>query len=459
MELTPEILYEDNHLLVVVKPPNLPVQADSSGDDDLLSILKRYVKEKYEKPGDAYLGLCHRLDRPVGGVMVFARTSKAASRLAEQFKGRGAKKRYAAVVEGNAPQSGALVSYLRETEGVKRVEALSSPAPGAKEAKLSFIKLAEQGGYSLLDIELLTGRKHQIRAQLAAAGYPIRSDQRYHPSPARGQIALWAYELSLEHPTRKERMRFFAPPRGEAFVPFSDQLAALPVREHCSVIYADARLLVAAKRAGGEVTMEDGGENSLQAYLTPIYGELYPVHRLDANTEGLLLFARDEAAQTALLAAFAQDRIEKYYQALLVGRLKEKSATLDAWAIKDAKNARLMVYDTPEKGAVPIKTGCRVLEQAADRTLVEIRLYTGRTHQIRAHMAHIGHPVLGDDKYGDREANKAAGLRRQALVSCRIVLHEPEGSELHYLDGREFRCPWGLKPSAASGGASEAEAQ
>ncbi len=444
MELTPEILFEDNHLLVVVKLPNLPVQADSSGDDDLLSILKRYIKEKYQKPGDVYLGLCHRLDRPVGGVMVFARTSKAAARLVEQFKGRGAKKRYAAVVEGNAPQSGTLVSHLRETEGVKRVEVLSAPVPGAKEAKLNFTKLAEQGGYSLLDIELFTGRKHQIRAQLASAGYPIRFDQRYHPNPARGQIALWAYELSVEHPTKKERMQFVSLPQGEAFAPFQEQLIALTVREHCSVVYADARILVVAKRAGIEVTMEDGGEVSLQARLTPIYGTLYPVHRLDANTEGVLLFARDEAARTALLLAFSEDRIEKHYHALLHGRMQQKSATLTAWAIKDAERARLTVYDAPRQGAVPIKTGYRVLMQDADKTLVEIRLYTGRTHQIRAHMAHIGHPVLGDDKYGAREANKAAGLKRQALISYRMLLHVPEGSELDYLDGREFLCPWEL---------------
>ena len=295
-----------------------------------------------------------------------------------------------------------------------------------------------------MDIELLTGRKHQIRAQLAAAGCPIRFDQRYHPSPARGQIALWAYELGFEHPTKKERMRFFAAPQGEAFAPFAEQIAALPVREYCSVIYADARMLVVAKRAGVEVTAEDGGENSLESHLTPIYGQLYPVHRLDANTQGVLLFARDEAAQKALLAAFTEDRIEKYYHALLHGRIKEKSATLSAWAKKDAAHARLMVYDVAQNGAVPIRTGYRVLEQAADKTLAEIRLYTGRTHQIRAHMAHIGHPVLGDDKYGDREANKAAGLKRQALVSHRIVLHEPVDSELHDLDGREFRCPWTL---------------
>ncbi len=444
VHMTPEILYEDNHLLVVVKPPNLPVQEDSSGDDDLLSILKRYIKQKYSKPGDVYLGLCHRLDRPVGGVMVFARTSKAASRLTEQFKGRGTKKRYAAVVEGSAPQNGTLVSYLRETEGVKRVEVLSTPVPGAKEARLNFTKLAEQDGHSLLDIELFTGRKHQIRAQLASAGYPIRFDQRYHPNPSRGQIALWAYSLSFEHPTKKERMQFVSLPEGEAFVPFREQLPALSVREYCSLVYTDARLLVVAKRAGIEVTAEDGGKDSLQARLTPIYGELYPVHRLDANTEGLLLFARDEAAQTALLFAFSEDRIEKYYHALVYGRIQEKSSTLSAWAIKDAERARLLVYDAPRQGALSIKTGYRVLAQAEDRTLVEIRLYTGRTHQIRAHMAHIGHPVLGDDKYGDREVNKAAGLKRQALVSYRTVLHEPESSELDYLDGREFVCPWDL---------------
>ena len=442
--MTPEILYEDNHLLVVVKPPNLPVQADSSGDDDLLSILKRYIKDKYEKPGDVYLGLCHRLDRPVGGVMVFARTSKAASRLVEQFRGRTAKKRYVAVVEGAPPQSGDVLSYLRETDGVKRVEVLSAPAPGAKEARLRYEKLAEQGGHSLLEIALLTGRKHQIRAQLAALGYPIRFDQRYNPRPERGQIALWAYELCIEHPTKKESMRFTALPRGEAFAAFREQIMALPVRELCMPVYADAHVLLVAKRAGIEVTKEDGGEASLEAHLQPVYGPLYPVHRLDANTEGLLFFARDAAAQAALLSTFQEGRVEKYYLALLCGRMNETSATLAAWAKKDAERARLMVYDAPRQGAVEIKTGYRVIEQAADKSLVEIRLYTGRTHQIRAHMAHIGHPVLGDDKYGDREANRAAGRKRQALVSCRMLLHVPEESVLAYLNNREFLCPWGL---------------
>ena len=442
--MTPEILYEDNHLLVVVKPPNLPVQADSSGDDDLLSILKRYIKEKYEKPGDVYLGLCHRLDRPVGGVMVFARTSKAASRLVAQFKGRTAKKRYVAVVEGDPPQSGDVLSYLRETDGVKRVEVLSAPAPGAKEACLRYERLAERDGYSLLEIALLTGRKHQIRAQLAALGYPIRFDQRYNPRPERGQIALWAYELCIEHPTKKESMRFTALPRGEAFAAFREQIMALPVRELCMPVYADTHVLLVAKRAGVEVTKEDGGEASLEAHLQPVYGPLYPVHRLDANTEGLLFFARDAAAQAALLSAFQEGGVEKYYLALLCGQMNETSATLTAWAKKDAERARLLVYDAPRQGAVEIKTGYRVIEQAADKALVEIRLYTGRTHQIRAHMAHIGHPVLGDDKYGDREANRAAGRKRQALVSYRMLLHVPEESVLAYLNGREFLCPWGL---------------
>lgn len=444
MAVTPRILYEDNHLLVVEKPVNLPVQADSSGDADLLSILKAYIKEKYQKPGDVYLGLCHRLDRPVGGVMVFARTSKAAERLTAQFASRQAHKRYAAVVEGGPPQRAALTDYIRGTDSVRRAEVLPSPAEGAKPARLAFRAMAGAGGYTLLDIDLYTGRKHQIRAQLAAHGWPIRFDQRYNPRPESGQIALWAYALAFEHPTRKERMEFFSPPRGEAFAPFGVPLAALPVREYCDAVYADERLLVVAKRAGVEVSRADAGEESLEARLSPYFGALYPVHRLDANTEGLLLFARTEKAQETLLCAMKEQRIEKYYRAAVLGRMEQKEGVLSAWAAKDAEKGMLRVYASERPGAVPIRTGYRVLSESGGRTLLEVRLYTGRTHQIRAHLAFLGHPVLGDDKYGDRAANRAAGLKRQALLSYRIVLHEPAESPLAYLDGRAFVCPWEL---------------
>ena len=170
---SPHILFEDNHLLVVEKPANLPVQADASGDADLLSLCKAYVKEAYHKPGDAYLGLVHRLDRPVGGVMVFAKTSKAAARLTAQFKDRRAKKRYAAIVEGTAPADGECVDWLLKDEATNTTRVVKEGVEGAKKAVLRYRTLARENGTSLLDVELLTGRPHQIRVQLSSRKLPI----------------------------------------------------------------------------------------------------------------------------------------------------------------------------------------------------------------------------------------------------------------------------------------------
>ncbi|MBQ9924151.1 MAG: RNA pseudouridine synthase, partial [Clostridia bacterium] len=200
-----QVLYEDNHLLVVKKPPNVPVQADASGDEDLLTACKGYIKEKYQKPGEVYLGLVHRLDRPVGGVLVFARTSKAAARLTEQFSAHRAQKRYAAVVEGSAPGEGRLFDWLLKNEGTNTTSVVKEGTSGAKAARLSFRTLARDGGSSLLDVDLETGRPHQIRVQLSHAGLPIRGDQRYNPRAKVGeQIRLWAYALTIAHPTLKE---------------------------------------------------------------------------------------------------------------------------------------------------------------------------------------------------------------------------------------------------------------
>ncbi len=147
------VLYEDNHLLVVEKPANVPVQADASGDEDLLTACKGYIKEKYQKPGEVYLGLVHRLDRPVGGVMVFARTSKAAARLTEQFSAHRARKRYAAIVEGEAPAEGRLTDFLLKNEATNTTAVVAVGTPGAKQAKLSFRTLAREKGLSLLDVD------------------------------------------------------------------------------------------------------------------------------------------------------------------------------------------------------------------------------------------------------------------------------------------------------------------
>ncbi|MDL2289387.1 RluA family pseudouridine synthase [Clostridia bacterium OttesenSCG-928-F22] len=207
------ILYEDNHILVVEKPVNMPVQQDESGSPDLLSALKSYIKQKYNKPGNVFLGLVHRLDRPVGGVMVFARTSKAAARLSAQFAQNTAGKQYYAIVRGDAAEKEALEDYMKK--GAGNISAIVAPdAPGAKRAKLEYTRLAFKEGLSLLDVTLHTGRSHQIRVQLAGRGLPIWGDMRYgqNVNQKGQQIALFAYSLCFTHPTLQQEMRFSLPP-------------------------------------------------------------------------------------------------------------------------------------------------------------------------------------------------------------------------------------------------------
>ena len=223
------VLYEDNHLLVVVKPPNMPTQGDSSGDLSLLDALKGYIGEKYRKPGAVYLGLVHRLDRPVGGAMVFARTSKAAARLSEAFRVHAQDRRYLAVVEGAVDAPLELEDDLIKDGRTGMVRVAAPGAPDAKHARLVSRPLACQEGLSLMDVELFTGRAHQIRVQHAHAGHPLWGDMRYGNGERGRQIALWAYRLVLEHPTRRERMRFCAPPPVEApwtrFLPEIDRIS------------------------------------------------------------------------------------------------------------------------------------------------------------------------------------------------------------------------------------------
>ncbi len=215
----PTVLYEDNHLLVVVKPQNVPTQGDSSGDKDLLTLLKEYLIEKYNKPGDAYLGLLHRLDRPTGGVMVFAKTSKAASRLSEQIRGGEFEKTYAAVVAGRPNRTGQVEHYLVKDEKTNTVTVAPSTLDGAKRA-VSEIKLIDSAdGMSLVSVRLLTGRTHQARVQLRTLGSPIAGDKKYAQDNGKyikcPHLALWAYKLVFAHPISGDIMTFLSEPPKE----------------------------------------------------------------------------------------------------------------------------------------------------------------------------------------------------------------------------------------------------
>lgn len=202
-----EVLYEDNHLIVVVKQANVPSQQDSSNDLDLLTMVKNYIKEKYHKPGNVYIGLIHRLDRPVSGIMVFARTSKAASRLSDQIRKNEFSKKYLAVVNGIIEKNeDTLVDYLKKEENGNTVVTDSSDG---KESILAY-KVLERNyekKETLVEIQLKTGRHHQIRVQFASRNHPLCGDQRYGRMD-KTQIALCAYHLEFIHPTTKEKMIF-----------------------------------------------------------------------------------------------------------------------------------------------------------------------------------------------------------------------------------------------------------
>ena len=208
------IVYEDNHLLVVVKPPNMPTQADASGDPDLHGTMKQYIAEKYQKPGAVYLGLVHRLDRPVGGLVVLARTSKAADRLSEQVRKKTLARQYVAAVRGNPQSEAELCDWLLKDERTNTVRAVAANTPGAKDAKLRYACVGRAGELSLVRVKLFTGRSHQIRVQLSHGGMPIWGDARYGAGKPGQQIALWGAHLGMVHPTLKEEMHFDAlPPR------------------------------------------------------------------------------------------------------------------------------------------------------------------------------------------------------------------------------------------------------
>lgn len=210
------VIYEDNHIIVVEKPVNIPSQGDKTGDVDMLSMIKQYLKEKYQKPGNVYLGLIHRLDRPVGGVMVFAKTSKAAARLSEQVRENKLQKTYLAVVNGKMEQPKALLEdYLLKNEKKNMSKVVPEGTKNSKKASLDYevLKYEKEINLSVLKIHLHTGRHHQIRLQLSSRDHSLYGDQKYGGRGHGKQIALWAYELTIFHPITKEPMTFHSVPK------------------------------------------------------------------------------------------------------------------------------------------------------------------------------------------------------------------------------------------------------
>lgn len=209
-----EILYEDNHLIVVVKPVNILSQKDITNDIDMVTIVKEYIKEKYHKPGNVYLGLVHRLDRVVGGIMVFAKTSKAAKRISQQIKNHTFKKTYLAVVSNNIKKDNDFfIDYLeKDKDGFSKVVNKDI----GKYSSLSYEVIERVEDKALVKINLQTGRHHQIRVQFATRKYPICGDQRYGELD-NTQIALWAYSIEFVHPVTKEILTFTKLPTNKPY--------------------------------------------------------------------------------------------------------------------------------------------------------------------------------------------------------------------------------------------------
>ena len=218
MEEKLNVIYEDNHIIVVEKPVNIPSQGDKTGDVDMLTIIKEYLKEKYNKPGNVYLGLIHRLDRPVGGVMVFAKTSKSAARLSEQVRDKVFKKQYLVIANGKFDkETGVLSDYLLKNERKNMSRVVPEGTKNSKYAELDYeiLKYDAELNLSVLKINLHTGRHHQIRVQLSSRNHSIYGDQKYGGRGHGKQICLWAYELTINHPITKEEMTFKSIPKME----------------------------------------------------------------------------------------------------------------------------------------------------------------------------------------------------------------------------------------------------
>ena len=210
------ILHEDNHVIVVMKPQGVPSCEDESKDTDMLTVIKEHIRERENKQGNVYVGLVHRLDRPTGGVMVFAKSSKAAARLSEQMKTGDFEKKYSAVLVGSPKEKRAtLTNYLKKNPVNNMVYVCGQSVEGAKFAELEYDVKEEKNGLSFVSVTLHTGRSHQIRVQMANIGAPVYGDMRYGGEKAKkGRLALWATTLSFTHPVTKNRLCFkIEPPK------------------------------------------------------------------------------------------------------------------------------------------------------------------------------------------------------------------------------------------------------
>lgn len=252
-----KIVYEDNHIIVAVKPPNMCSQPDESHDPDILTDLKEYIRIKYNKPGNVYLGLVHRLDRPVGGLMVFARTSKAASRLSAQMREHEAGREYLCVAAGEVRDRFTLVNYVIENKRLGRMVVCDADERGAKQAVLHGWRLGARNGTSLCQIRLETGRKHQIRVQMREMGAPLWGDHRYGSGLSGQQIALWGYKLTIQHPTTKQMMTFQDLPCGSIWNTYGPELTDIAVQ------FANSAAAILTEKAAQEKTSPspEEGEN------------------------------------------------------------------------------------------------------------------------------------------------------------------------------------------------------
>jgi 23S rRNA pseudouridine1911/1915/1917 synthase len=226
--MKPRVLRVDNHLLFLEKPAGMPTVPDESGDESLLDWAKAWVAREFAKPGAVFLGVVHRLDRPVSGVVLFARTSKAAARLSAQFRARTVRKRYLGVGLGEpAAREGLVEQWLVKDELARRVRPARRESPGAREARTRWRVLAVRGGRTLLCFEPLTGRPHQLRAAAASLGTPLLGDVKYGAKVplADRSVALHALSLEVAHPTRGEPVGAHCAPTGEAWLPFASDIA------------------------------------------------------------------------------------------------------------------------------------------------------------------------------------------------------------------------------------------